>query len=156
MWERPNCCYIGPSTGAADLFLAGNYISSGCRHRGKPPGLLCCCLHQTADISLAQIKPGGYSAIQYLLPACVSRNKNEYDVWALIALTEPRFEALGLVHAHESGPAGAQDHPEPHVVRDGGEGSERVRVGRGERARGVMHIGRATFLTTHQQSSTCG
>lgn len=41
MWERPNCCYIGPSTGAADLFLAGNYISSDCRHcEGNHQG--CC------------------------------------------------------------------------------------------------------------------
>lgn len=59
MRERPNCCYIGASTGAASLFLAGNYISSDCRHcEGKSPALFCCCLHPKTDISLKQIKAG--------------------------------------------------------------------------------------------------
>lgn len=45
--ESPNCCYIGPSTGAARLFLAGNYIGYDCRHceGGKSPALFCRCLH---------------------------------------------------------------------------------------------------------------
>ncbi len=54
-----NCCYIGPSTGAAGLFLAGNYISSDCRHcEGKSPALFCRCFHQTTDISLKGITAG--------------------------------------------------------------------------------------------------
>lgn len=32
MWERPNCCYIGQSTGAAGLFLTGDHISHHCSH----------------------------------------------------------------------------------------------------------------------------
>lgn len=63
MRERPNCCYIGPSTGAAGLFLAGNYISSDCRdYEGEiTSACFCCCLHPNQRHVTQQIKAGGHA-----------------------------------------------------------------------------------------------
>lgn len=123
MWERPNCCYIGPSTGAADLFLAGNYISSDCRHReGNHQGCFAAVFTQPLTFHWRKLKQE--DTVQYVYCVCVFvcelsafRGAHRKEIikclFVIMAVRAASWRSVLVVNIRQRDPScvGAQDHP---------------------------------------------